>query len=335
MQWLPFYQKLDNYNIVSEQILEQALSIQHPHIANFISLSLVRISPNFLANESMIISKAISNQVNPLFNPTELLNINDRDAGMHPYVAPLSYAKMTQDEHQRNDAGEFILSQVILPHGPEVMDENCVYHPPKKIKGQLEKKYYAQVHCALKLVTDFMTTLKELDRYDNSLIIIMGDHGAGISGLVDEDIKRKTHGGPVNAKYSGMNQVNMLKRISALLMIKPPFYSPPDKFKISNKDSQLIDLFPTVFNALNWPITGAYDGRDLFVDESQPRNSILTLFKPKPTPNFDDAEVYHINYDSVEGRTQLQLIDSFNGYFSDEKVQPLTLWKNNAAANDE
>lgn len=323
-----YISKLDNYNMISEQILKQALNIRHPYITDFTSLSLVRLSPNFLANEALALGEKISKKINPYFNPKQVRNINTIEAGMHQYVAPLTYKKMIEDEKLRNPYGEFVLSQILIPHGPEVMDDNCKYQLPiKKLRGEMMKKrFYMQVNCAIKLVDSFLNELKKMDRYDNSLIIIMGDHGAGFAHLLEDKYRKLGIRKKLNENYSGWNEVSLVRRASALLMIKPPGSNKMQELIMSDKESQHIDILPTVFNALGWNIKGEYDGRDLFSDNDTPRNTLLTYFHPQFTPNFNDAEVYHVDYDSLTGRKRLKLINTFNEYFADNN-HPLTKWE--------
>lgn len=318
----------DNYNMISEQILEQALNIKHPYISDFTSLSIVRSSPNFLANEALAVGKIISKIINNYFNPNQVKNINTIEAGMHQYVAPLTYKKMIADEKLRKPYGEFVLSQILLPHGPEVMDDNCEYLGRiKNLHGKMmQKRFYMQVNCAIKLVDSFLNELKKMDRYDDSLIIVMGDHGAGFANLLKDKYRKLGIRKKLNENYSGWNEVTLVRRASALLMVKPPNSNKSQELKISDKETQHIDILPTVFNALNWKIKGNYDGRDLYSRDVKPRNSLLTYFHPQHTPDFNDAEVYHVDYSSETGRKRLKLINTFNEYFA-TKNYPLTKWK--------
>ncbi|MDO4583205.1 MAG: sulfatase-like hydrolase/transferase [Planctomycetia bacterium] len=57
-------------------------------------------------------------------------------------------------------------------HGPYQMDENCAPHPGTSLDG-----YLRQGKACMKMVSLFLEQLKKEGIYDNSLIIIAGDHG--------------------------------------------------------------------------------------------------------------------------------------------------------------
>lgn len=335
-----YISELDSNVLKTGDAVKELLVMKHPYFNDFNSLSLVRMSPNFLANESLLLGTRLSDAFTSYFYPNQRHKeqVNTIAMGMEPYSATVTYKHLIADEHSRQDKGEFVLAQIILPHGPIVMNKDCQYYPPTKpLNRQVaSKKYLGQAKCAIKLVISFINTLKQLNRYDDSIIVVMSDHGHGRTDLMENYKIGKTK---LNSKYSSWNEQQVLKRASALLMIKPVGSSKFQNLQISDIETQHVDIVPSLFSLLNWKTNYQFDGRDILSYNNEKRNSILTYFKSNKFPDFDDAEVYHVNYDSVLGRTRLKLIDTFNKYFSSSQEYPLTKWlevgkaKNNAKKN--
>ena len=84
-----------------------------------------------------------------------------------------------------------------ITHPPAQVNESCEWIEPQKWKWNAVK---AQSTCAVNLFVSFLQQLKEKQLYDRSLIVLMSDHGAGVSKSP---------------------QLKLLGRASALLMIKP------------------------------------------------------------------------------------------------------------------
>lgn len=316
-----YVSELDNHQFRIEDAVNETLALKHPYFSDFNSLSLVRMTPNFLANESLLVGQIVSDKIISYFYPNIKEDINTIDKGMYPNSGPITYKHLSIDEKSRQDRGEFVLAQIIMPHGPYVMSENCDYITPSRTGNpkKAAQEYYRQVRCATKLLTGFIDTLKKLDRYDDSIIVVMGDHGSGWTGLLENDKIRNLS--KINARYNGWNEPQLLKRASSLLMIKPAGKGDNAELIISRKETQLLDIVPTLFGLLNWETDYKFEGRNTFSDDESKRNSIMTYFKPTTYPNFDDAEIYHINYDEKKGRTKLSLINEFNEYFNLKKTK--------------
>ena len=90
------------------------------------------------------------------------------------------------------DDKAFILYHFFGAHPPYVMDENA----RPTIVNSNEESLPKQIHGCCKILEEYFNELKELDVYDNSMIIVMGDHG-GI------DLYQNP---AVLVKYTGNNQ---------------------------------------------------------------------------------------------------------------------------------
>jgi len=85
------------------------------------------------------------------------------------------FQKFLTDEHLRSAGGQYVHAYFYPPHGPYQLDRNGNYVG--------ESSYEEQLHLAMNMLLDIMQTLKELGRFENSLIIVHADHGAGYGAL--------------------------------------------------------------------------------------------------------------------------------------------------------
>jgi phosphoglycerol transferase MdoB-like AlkP superfamily enzyme len=116
------------------------------------------------------------------------------------------------------------LNHFVIPHSPDVLAADCSYDAGGHETSQLE-----QSACATKLLVDFVDRLKELGRFNNSLVIAHADHGV----------------------YQPDNDAeNPAERVSlrALLLIKP--IGSDGDLAVSEVESTVIDIAPTLLNAL-------------------------------------------------------------------------------------
>lgn len=131
-------------------------------------------------------------------------------------------------------------------------------HPPLSLNAEFRKTmgatpaelYSDQAKASLRIVELFLGKLKEIGVYDDSLIIVMGDHGAGDPGFVSK-------------KYDGYSDRKFIGRISAgmpLLLVKRR--GERGLMKKSDAPVSLSDISPTIFK--NEGIDAAGGGNDIF-----------------------------------------------------------------------
>ena len=159
-----------------------------------------------------------------------------------------------------------------LPHYPYFLDSDCNF------TGQFQRGTYLlfdemihgsmleQAKCAMRIVMEYLRELRDLKRYDESVIVIQGDHGShGIYVGKNERDKR------VNRKSLEFDGLARYYRSRALLLMKPPVglfrKEGGKKFRISGKRSHLLDVGPTVLEAVGYEVGGKYEGESLFEDE--------------------------------------------------------------------
>ncbi len=133
-----------------------------------------------------------------------------------------------------------------LTHAPTILDENCRYQDA--FTNTLENKT-AEGRCAIKLVIDIVNNLKNAGVFDNTMIIILSDHGFN---FVPENFKIY--------KRLGRDYA----RASSTLLIKP--LGRRGSFTIDDYPAQLSDIPKTIAQAVNIE-SDDYSGVDLLSDK--------------------------------------------------------------------
>ena len=89
-----------------------------------------------------------------------------------PVTSYLGFEKMMAEEERLSASGRYTVIHVLVPHAPHRLTADCDYTLGSTATGPME-----QTHCALKMIREFITLIENLDRFDDSLILIQGDHG--------------------------------------------------------------------------------------------------------------------------------------------------------------
>ncbi len=85
------------------------------------------------------------------------------------------FEKFLADERLRPAGGQYVHAYFYPPHGPYQLDRYGNYVG--------ESSYDEQLHLATNMLLEIVETLKELGRFEDSLIIVHADHGAGYGAL--------------------------------------------------------------------------------------------------------------------------------------------------------
>ncbi len=117
-------------------------------------------------------------------------------------------------------------------HIPPHWDAECKHHRDLERNRQ---QYYDQTVCVFSGITRFLDRLRELDIYDQTAIIISGDHGVNVepddrSGLVAN-----------GSMYAGL-----IGASRPALLVKP--LANNDEFSISKSPTSLLDIAPTALD---------------------------------------------------------------------------------------
>ena len=204
-----------------------------------------------------------------------------------------AFKKYLQDERLLPEKNRYTHLHLLVPHDPFVLDSNCQFN-----KGLPKTTRLAQGHCAFKMIDQFITRLKDLGRYENSLIMIHADHGLGIkefgAELRAKELLSHMSGDDLTAAIRKLN----LRRAS--LLVKSP--NTLSEFAIDEKLTSILDIAPTIYGAIGAPIPEHFEGIDVFsrdhsvkpfvIFEERKDNAAFLIENGRMTPKGDRTSGY-------------------------------------------
>jgi len=146
---------------------------------------------------------------------------------------------MHSEARLRDDRGDFKFYHLGGPHIPLVLDENLDY-----VKMDVSRPNYRKAATAsLKLTAMFLERLRSLGIYDDSMIFVVGDHGAGFQG-------QEFVPGPGTPASESDDPVTQPARINALPLILVKPFASSGNLRTSDAPVSLADIPATAFRAL-------------------------------------------------------------------------------------
>ncbi len=176
--------------------------------------------------------------------------------------------------------GTFKFYHLMIPHIPLLLDEQFGY----RVMPVNRRNYTIYATAAVKLIGIFMEHLKEMGIHDDSLVIIMGDHGAGHQGQRFE----LNAGMPTRPGATAVSEAN---RVSAmpLILVKP--LSAHGELKVSDAPVSLGDVTATAFSGLGFAARAP--GTPMFtVDPEAPRQRRFLVY--------DQRDIFSYYGDMIE-----------------------------------
>jgi hypothetical protein len=148
-------------------------------------------------------------------------------------------SQMLAESVTADTKGTFKFYHLGMPHLPLLFDEDFDFQRMDPTR----KNYVKNAAGAVRLMAIFLKRLKEIGIYDDSLVLILGDHGAG--GQKQTFIVQ-----PGMPTVPGGKVVSDFARVTAmpLLLFKPP--ASRGELKISDAPASLEDVPATVFSGL-------------------------------------------------------------------------------------
>lgn len=211
-------------------------------ICHFADLWLLRLVPTFLRTDVYRDGKG----------PFSRLLIDPQQGGgedSRPVTSVMLMRRLIADEEKRPGRGQYVHAHIYLPHEPYVLDGNCAYCS--------RSDYARQAVCATRLMAEFLTKLKKMGRYRESVIVIQSDHGTrhlgSIFSLPKSNMSRQVS--------NEINATNLLRRTAeeidaltrSLLLVKPP-RNAKRSLEVSDRPTQLADVPATIYGLLGLPV---------------------------------------------------------------------------------
>jgi hypothetical protein len=127
----------------------------------------------------------------------------------------VSFRNYLEDEKHLPGSNRYTFIHLLIPHFPYIFRCDCSYD--KDLKGTSPLK---QSRCATQLIVDFVKTLKELGRFNDSLILICADHG-GRFEIKNGGLKGVEHLGLYSKRWSRARSralllINLMRKVHSL-----------------------------------------------------------------------------------------------------------------------
>ncbi len=220
--------------------------------AKLLDLALFRLAPHFLKryvyNDQLWL-------VQSLLSDSKYMRLE-----FFAHNAFLRYLKENMSADRSTPV--YKLFHLMLSHNPMVANKNCGY--AGRVLPTVRATVKTQAKCSLGEVVSLLEKMKELDIYDDAVIVLMADHGAfvppiGLKGRLRPDGKSVTVMDPTTVAMA-----------LPLMAIKPPGAS--GSLQISMAPSWIVDTPATIASVLG--LNEEFDGPsafDLRADEPRER----------------------------------------------------------------
>jgi hypothetical protein len=154
-----------------------------------------------------------------------------------PQESYISFQEFLRREKLRESFGNYHFLHLLLPHDPYVFNSKCDVSKDADVISQSQ--------CAIRMMVELIKELKNLNRYNKSLIIIHGDHGDRLKSIDGQlqPIKHRSH--------------------RTLLLVKPGSYGPTSDLVFSNAEATLLDVAPTILAFVKQQLPMSMEGRSL------------------------------------------------------------------------
>jgi hypothetical protein len=180
-------------------------------------------------------------------------------------------------ERRSAATGRYSLVHLILPHFPYVLSADCGY------EAGSETTPAAQAECAADLMVRLVEELRALDRFDDSTIVLMGDHGARFERTEDGALVQ------VPSDFFGERWSDARSR--SLLLVKPAGVDSTEDLVVSDYPARLTDVMPTVFDSLGLPFEVGEGRTSLLADKLPERRERYYHFYAKGDDGLPDGEI--------------------------------------------
>ena len=229
-------------DIVSNYLPKTLINFHNIYISQFLKLTdvtLFRLLPDFL-KRYIYNDQEWGLQNLKLASESKLSDTNHN-------VNTLTFIKKVEQEIKaKSQKNEYKLYHLFGTHAPYRIDRNLKY---TKLEDNVEG-YKEQGRAMISLIRIFINKLKENNLFDNSLIVILGDHGVGAyssedNKSLDMSLQENTNKLRIDSFVPKFRR----KQANPILFIKP--FNARGELKLDSKRAQLMDISTTVLSTLD------------------------------------------------------------------------------------
>ncbi len=143
-------------------------------------------------------------------------------------LSHLGFEAFWREEERLAARGRYTYIHLLIPHWPFNLRADCSFQT-----GEVKTSPVEQAKCGMVLVSRFVTTLKKLGRFDDSLILIHGDHG-----------------GFFRTRNGSLTPYERSRSLRALLLVKPFGLPATGGMLPSDAETTLLNIKPGLMNAV-------------------------------------------------------------------------------------
>jgi hypothetical protein len=122
----------------------------------------------FIKKDNEVLNKIISR---------EKFSFLSNHFSSNPLSIDFLFKKKISEDLKIKKETQFIYYHFALPHYPGEFDRNCIWKDDPNLRSLKWIDVYTQSVCIVKIIEEFFNFLKKNNLYDNSMILVLGDHG--------------------------------------------------------------------------------------------------------------------------------------------------------------
>jgi len=182
-----------------------------------------------------------------------------------PIYSHASFQRFLREEESLPDHNRYTFLHIMVPHPPFVLRADGSFGPPREDGSLPKTSMLPQAQCATNMIVQFTNVLNKLGRFNDSMIVIHADHGTW--GLPAEVMSKNY---TRSNDYTTEGFAWAVSR--ALLLLKLPGRGALSPFRVSNAETSLLDILPTMLDAVGIQPDVTYQGISLVRAENVPNN---------------------------------------------------------------
>lgn len=247
---------------------ELTLSNQVRYIKSFFDIYDVyftKIIPIFfLKKKNEIVNKII---------PREKFTFLSNHFNSNPLSVDFLFKEKIVNDLKIKKEKQFIYYHFNLPHYPGEFDKNCTLKEDPSLRSLKWIDVYSQSVCIVKIMDEYFDFLKKNNLYDNSIIVVMSDHGSINKSVLNKSFLTDAH---ENFPPARANPILLTKGISR-----------------KNKQIVIDDNLKSLSEVRNY-INLMLGGKS--IDQIRERNVVVNYFQETSRRAENDIwEIFHVN----------------------------------------